>query len=125
MTSVVKPFASVAPFALVASLPRARETASVTEPSPIDAAEAAMDAAEAATHMATAEAAATVAAAAPAKAATEAPAPAPMATTAPASTARETIGGDEGKSGNRCRDHHHLAQHDILLWTRAARQLLV
>jgi len=127
MTSVVKPFASVAPFALVASLLRAREAASVTEPSPIDAAEAAMDAAEAATHMATAEAAATVAAAAPAKAATEAPAPAPapMATTAPASTARETIGGDEGKSGNRCRDHHHLAQHDILLWTRAARQLLV
>jgi len=121
MTSVVKPFASVAPFALVASLLRARETASVAEPSPIDAAEAAMDAAEAATHMATAEAAA----AAPAKAATEAPAPAPMATTAPASTARETIGGDEGKSGNRCRDHHHLAQHDILLWTRAARQLLV
>jgi len=68
------------------------------------------------------------AAAAAAKAATEAPAPAPMATTAttaPASTARETIGGDEGKSGNCCRDHHHLAQHDILLWTRAARQLLV
>ncbi|HYS83532.1 MAG TPA: hypothetical protein VEN78_00795, partial [Bradyrhizobium sp.] len=57
MTSVVKPFASVAPFALVASLLRARETASVAEPSPIDAAEAAMDAAEAATHMATAEAA--------------------------------------------------------------------
>jgi hypothetical protein len=86
----------------------------------MDAAEAASEVstAEAAPHVATAKATAVAAAKAtpaPAKtaAAVAAAAAAVAAATAPA---RETIGGAEGKSGNRRRDHHHLVQHDILLW---------
>ena len=56
--------------------------------------------AEAATHMATAEAASHMPASATAAAAVPASASA---------TAGETVGRDEGESGDRCRNHHHLA----------------
>jgi hypothetical protein len=148
MTSVVESFAPFAPFAVVASLV-ARETATVAEPSAMDAAEAATAGTKAATHMATAEssthrpaeatthmataeaaaamAAAKATAAAPAKAAAAAvaaPASASAAASAPAS-AGETIGRHDadGESGNRRRDDHHLVQHDMLLATRGTRPL--
>jgi hypothetical protein len=88
----------------------------------MDAAEAASEVstAEAAPHVATAKATAVAAAKAtpaPAKtAAAVAAAAAAAPVAAAAAPARETIGGAEGKSGNRRRDHHHLVQHDILLW---------
>lgn len=123
MTSVVKPFASVASF-VVASLV-SRETASVAEPFSMDAPRTAMDAAtataEAATHMATtAEAApaahmatteaAAMAAAAPAKTAA-AEAAAVAASTSTSATVRETISGGETReeSGSHSRRDHRLA----------------
>jgi hypothetical protein len=150
MTSVVESFAPFAPFAVVASLV-ARETATVAEPSAMDAAEAATAGTKAATHMATAEssthrpaeatthmataeaaaamAAAKATAAAPAKAAAAAvaaPASASAAASAPApASAGETIGRHDAdrESGNRRRDDHHLVQHDMLLATRGTRPL--
>jgi hypothetical protein len=76
-----------------------------------------MSAAEAATQVATTKAAA--------KAAGDMAAAAETATmaTATSAAAREAVRGNEpgGKSGNCCRDDHHLAQHDMLLRTRVVR----